>query len=194
MEIEVGHHRGIGHYHLAVFPFHRHAPPGSVGEGEVLCAAQGKVHIILRKQFQRFLYIRRLVQQQPQTGDNGNVGLIGILVDTLLVAHHEISHAQALFVHAVQDSVDGSQRHELIVHASIGLPVLPKAQEAQIAGGDGRIAILGNGMYQHFVTFLPVEVPAKEGRTVGTCHRDGGAAVVSPGGGGVRLPEAVREE
>ena len=49
VEIEVGHHRGVGNYHLAVFPFHRHTPPGGVGEGEVLCAAQGKVHIILRK-------------------------------------------------------------------------------------------------------------------------------------------------
>ena len=71
------------------------------------------------------------------------------------------------------------------------LPVLPKAQEVQIAGGDGLITILGDGMYQHFVTFLPVEVPTKEGRTVGTCHRDGGAAIVSDGGGGVRLPKAV---
>ena len=159
----------------------------------MLGAAQGEVHIVLRKQFQRFLYIRRLVQQQPQAGDNGHVGLIGILVNALLVAYHEIGHAQALFVHAVQDSVNGRQRHELIAHAPVGLPALPKAQEVQIAGGDSLIAILGNGMYQYFVTFLPVEVPAKEGRTVGTCHCDGGAAIVSDGGGGVRLPKAVGE-
>ena len=132
----------------------------------MLSRTDGKVHIVLRKQFQCLLHGGGLIQQETNGGGSRQIRLFGILIHGLPMAHHQVSHAQPLFVHAVQRDVDCRQGNKFLPKASVGFPVLAKAQKIQTAGRNGFVALLGLYVDNGGAAGRPVIVSSKGDRTV----------------------------
>ena len=160
------------HSRTALFPVAsaHHVVVGGVG---------GIVEVILADQLHSLLHGVGVVQDQPQHGGGGQVGLVGVLVrgDGLLpLVGHVDAAADPGVVHAVQGDI-GSRQTDDLVHQLRYVCVHVDAQELEIHGGHrGVTAVAGIGEDQTGVGLAEVVVPGKEAAAVLGLGGEGGAA------------------
>ena len=73
------------------------------------------VHVVLLQQFERLLYVSRMVEQQSNSRGGGDIWLCGIhLIGAFVIPRHQVSHYQPFLIDAVHRHIYSGSRFVLI--------------------------------------------------------------------------------
>ena len=130
---------------ISTHPLEDGAAAGGVGHHVVEAAACRVVKVVLLSQRHSVLHRVGVVEDEPEQGGGGEVGLVGLGVGggafALALIGHEDAAGHTGVIDAVQRHIGGREGQDLLAEALYVL-VLVEAEEAQVDGGIGGVTTL----------------------------------------------------